>query len=151
LRFRRLTHIFFDCAFPGNSAIERDCRFSLTCETTPGRSLTSNKLRIASFIRDLFSHWKDLGRRMPSPSVASNGTNVREDKTEVLAGCREGRLVLTYRLGTRFSENGWGRQGSFCPFGKDLSWKSGYRTSSPSFRLRANRPRDGCALWSVAF
>lgn len=39
---------------------------------------------------------------MQSPSVASNGTKVGEDETEVLAGSREVSLCLPIDLGTAF-------------------------------------------------
>ncbi len=57
-------------------------------------------MKIPNFIRHVRSRWEDFERRMRSPSVVSNGTKVREDETEVLAGSRE-VLVFTYRLGSR--------------------------------------------------
>ena len=39
---------------------------------------------------------------MQSPSVASNGTKVGEDETEVLAGSREVALCLPIDLGAAF-------------------------------------------------
>src|SRR2546423_1477536 len=51
-------------------------------------------MKIPNFIRHVGSRWEDFERRMRSPSVVSNGTKVREDETEVLAGSRE----FTYRL-----------------------------------------------------
>src|SRR5260370_39192571 len=82
-----------------NSANELGVDFltPLTYETAPGRLLTSNKMKISSFIRHVRSRWKGFGRRMQSPSVASNGTKVGEDETEVLAGSLE----------TPFNESGW--------------------------------------------
>jgi hypothetical protein len=50
-------------------------------------------MKIPGLIRHVRSRWKDFGRRMGSPSVAGNGTKVREDETEVLAGSRE---VVSY-------------------------------------------------------
>ncbi len=43
-----------------------------------------------------------FGRRMPSPSVVSNGAKVREDETEVLAGSREVALCLPIDLEAAF-------------------------------------------------
>jgi hypothetical protein len=59
-------------------------------------------MKIPSFIRHVRSRWKDFGRRMRSPSVASNGTKVREDETEVLAGSREVASCLPIDLEAEF-------------------------------------------------
>src|SRR5437899_11832225 len=59
-------------------------------------------MKIPSFIRHVRSRWKDFGRRMRSPSVASNGTKVREDETEVLAGSREVGSCLPIDLEAAF-------------------------------------------------
>jgi hypothetical protein len=40
----------------------------------------------ALVVRHSRSRWKFFGIRMQSSSVVSNGTKVREDETEVLAG-----------------------------------------------------------------
>ena len=87
-----------------NSANELGVDFltPLTYETAPGRLLTSNKMKISSFIRHVRSRWKGFGRRMQSPSAASNGTKVGEDETEVLAGSREVALCLPIDLGAAF-------------------------------------------------
>jgi len=46
-------------------------------------------MKIPSFIRHVRSRWEDSARRMQRPFLVSNGTKVREDETEVLAGSRE--------------------------------------------------------------
>ncbi len=58
-------------------------------------------MKISSFIGHVRSRWKGFGRRMQNPSVASNGTKVGEDETEVLAGYREA-LCLPIDLGAAF-------------------------------------------------
>jgi hypothetical protein len=60
-----------------------------------------------SELHHVCSRWKDRERRMQSPSVVSNGTKVREDKTEVLVGSREAAsvqvdLCLPIDLGAAF-------------------------------------------------
>jgi len=74
-------------------------------------------MKIPSFIRDVCSRWKDSGRRMQSPSVVSNGTKVREDETEVLAGCREVALCLPIDLGLASRKVGGGRRDGSKPLG----------------------------------
>jgi len=58
-------------------------------------------MKISSSIRHVRSRWKGFGRRMQSPSVASNGTKVGEDETEVLAGSREVLVLYRKREGAR--------------------------------------------------
>jgi hypothetical protein len=75
-------------------------------------------MKILSLIRRVRSRSKDFDRRMRNPSVVSNGTKVREDETEVLAGSPEVPSCLPIDLGAAFrlrlrnalSEGGWGRR-----------------------------------------
>jgi hypothetical protein len=55
---------------------------------------------------------------MQSSSVVSNGTNVREDKTEVPAGCREVALCLPIDLGLDSRKVGGGVRGAFALLAK---------------------------------
>jgi hypothetical protein len=59
-------------------------------------------MKIPSFTSTSVPAGKDFGRRMRSPSVASSGTKVREDETEVLAGSREVASCLPIDLEAAF-------------------------------------------------